>query len=567
MRGRAASLGDFTCPRCSHSEGGTRESSLAVIGGIAVNARAKLSSFIYDLINERHHRILLAAVLLFSTLLSSGLVFTRRPFCDEAWFASPPYNLLHHGHMGMTILDPHGFVFASLVQDIDKYTYWVMPGYLLAQTAWYWVFGFSLFAMRFLSVIFGAAALMAWYVIVRWLSGKRSVALLAVFLLGIEDHFSLSAAMGRMDMMCASLSLMGVASYLLLRERSLRLALGVSCGILAVSLFTHPNAVMGLGALAGFVLWLDARRLKLADVAVAASPFLVCAGLWGLYILKDPGAFTSQMQAQAAIPHRFDLPVNPLASIRREVELRYAPRYGFATQSPLALMRIVLIGYFAAVMAALVLPGLRKLRSARALLLLLALNFGVLMCLQKNFYYLIYILPCYAALLAVTANWLWNEPLFRGWRVPRWATALAIAGIAALNIGVTSSRLLHNEYAARFVPAIEKIKENLSPGDRVIGSGELAFGLGFDGTVIDDARLGLTSGKKPEFVVIEAFYGIMWRNWFTVHEPATAEHIKNLLATRFEVILDQAKDDYPTYGLLDYPYKVYQRTTGESTED
>ena len=524
---------------------------------------ARLNSLFDVIADAKRYRLALAAILLVSVSLSAGLALSRRPFCDEAWFASPPYNLLNHGHMGMTVLDPHGFVFAALVKDIDKFTYWVLPGYLLVQAAWYSIFGFGLFTMRALSIAFSAVALISWYAIIYWLTGKRSVSLLAVLLLGTEEHFGLSAAMGRMDMMCATLNLVGVASYLYLRDRGLRLALAISATVLAIGLFTHPNAVMGIAAFAGFVLWLDFRRLRWLDLAIVASPFLLFGGLWGLYSMKAPDAFLSQMQAQAAIPHRFELPLNPLKAIRNEFELRYAPRYGFATRSPLMLMRLVLFAYFAAVLAAALLPGLRKQRAARALLLWFGMNFAVLMCLQKNFYYLIFILPMYAGLLAVAADWIWNEPFWRTWRVPRWATAMSLAGIAALNIGVTGSRLAHNEYSGRYLPAINKIKETMSPGDRVIGSGELAFGLGFDGTVIDDARLGLTSGVKPEFIVLEAFYGIMWFEWFTVYEPNTAAHIKNLLATEYELILDQAKDKYPTYGLLDYPYKVYQRRPAE----
>ena len=520
-----------------------------------------------SLLDGKRYRVVLAFVILLSLALSAGLAFSRRPFCDEAWFASPPYNLIKHGHMGMTVLDPHGFVFATLVKDIDKYTYWVMPGYLLAQAAWYSVFSFSLFSMRALSIAFGLLALLSWHYTVYWLTGKRTVALMAVFLLGTEEHFGLSAAMGRMDMMGAALNLAGVAVYLYLREKSLRLAILASSAVLAAGIFTHPNAVMGVAALAGFVLWLDRKRLTVVDVVCGAAPFLVLAGFWGLYVRRAPDAFVSQMQAQAAIPHRFDLPLNPFASIWREIELRYFPRYGFATTSPLALMRLVFFAYFGAALAALVIPGLRKLRAARAILLMLALNFGVLMCLQKNFYYLIYILPCYAALVAVTANWMWNEPVWKEYRVPRWATVLLVAGVAGLNLGVTGSRLVHNEYAGRFLPAVEAIKRNMSPGDQVIGSGELAFGLGFDGTVTDDARLGLLSGKKPEFIVLEAFYEILWMQWFTVHEPATAKHINELLASDYELILDQTQDNYPTYGLLDYPYKVYQRRQRDSAAE
>ena len=42
------------------------------------------------------------------------------------------YNLTHHGFMGMTVLDPHGYIFDPYVEGIDRYTYWVMPGILAA---------------------------------------------------------------------------------------------------------------------------------------------------------------------------------------------------------------------------------------------------------------------------------------------------------------------------------------------------------------------------------------------------------------------------------------------------
>ena len=83
-----------------------------------------------------------------SLLLSGSVVLTKRPWCDEAWFASPGYNLARHGFMGLTILDPHGFAFATFVKGINEVTYLVMPGYLVAQAAWYKIFGFGLTSMR-----------------------------------------------------------------------------------------------------------------------------------------------------------------------------------------------------------------------------------------------------------------------------------------------------------------------------------------------------------------------------------------------------------------------------------
>jgi 4-amino-4-deoxy-L-arabinose transferase-like glycosyltransferase len=500
----------------------------------------------------------LGGIVALAVVLAICLMVARRPFCDEAWFASTAYNLLHHGRMGMTVLDPHGFVFAPLVKDIDKYTFWVLPGYVLVQAAWYAIAGFSLLSMRTISLGFGVVALIAWFEIVRKLTRNRAVALLAVLLLGTEEHFTLAAAIGRMDMMCAALSLAGIAVYLHLRERNFRAALAASSVILAASVFTHPNGIMGVLTVVGMVLWRDRHHLSVANIALAAMPFFVCAALWGRYVLSAPDAFVSQMTAQAAIPHRFSLSLNPFASVSYEIQERYFPRYGFLTRSPLALMRIVLVIYGASIIAALAIPRLRRRPGVKPILLMLALNFGLLTCLQKNYYYLIYVLPIYAGIVALTLWWLWENTLFAR-RVPKWAIIGIVLLIPALNISVSVTRFVHNDYSGRFIPAIEFLRQNMLPGDLVVGSGELAFGLGFDGAVVDDARLGFTSGKRPDFIVIEAFYGLMWMQWFKVYEPETYSYSRELLEHEYALILDQAQDDYRTYGTMDSPYRIYRR--------
>src|SRR4051794_29598953 len=86
---------------------------------------------------QRHWKLTLGAILVLSVLLSSAFALTKRPWCDEAWFASPAYNLLHRGSMGTTILDPHGFPYTPDLKAIDRFTFWVMPAYFVAQAAWY----------------------------------------------------------------------------------------------------------------------------------------------------------------------------------------------------------------------------------------------------------------------------------------------------------------------------------------------------------------------------------------------------------------------------------------------
>ena len=98
------------------------------------------------------------SVLLFLTL-AIGSSLTHRPQVDEGLFASPAYNLAFNGHFGTTIFDME----TSSLTRIDQKTYWVMPLFLLNVAASFKIFGFSLFAMRLVSVFWGLILLAAGY--------------------------------------------------------------------------------------------------------------------------------------------------------------------------------------------------------------------------------------------------------------------------------------------------------------------------------------------------------------------------------------------------------------------
>ena len=112
--------------------------------------------------------------------LALGLtnVFTRAPWCDEAWFGNPAYNLAYKGFMGTTVLDPASSTWKSVkLTGIDRHTYWVMPLNLLMNAAGFRVFGFSIYSMRLLSLFWGLIALSAWGVILWKLTGQQLLTL------------------------------------------------------------------------------------------------------------------------------------------------------------------------------------------------------------------------------------------------------------------------------------------------------------------------------------------------------------------------------------------------------
>jgi 4-amino-4-deoxy-L-arabinose transferase-like glycosyltransferase len=495
----------------------------------------------------------LIGIILFSLLFATGAALTRRPWCDEGWFASIGWSLIHRGVMGMSVLDPHGYIFHPNVEGIDRYTYWVMPGYPLLQAAWYKVLGLSLFSMRSISLFWAVVALLSWYVVVQWLIRDRPVALLATLLLGTEQHFAFSAATGRMDMMCAALGLLSLALYIRLR-RNFTLALFVASCVSAINLFTHPNAIFGMLALAVIILYFDRNRITLRALLIASCPFLLLGSLWGLYAAQAPHFFKAQFQAQSRVPHRLELPWNPWKSLTQEIELRYGSAYGLTAAFPESLDRIVVALYLAAILVAVSVSQLRRDTGVRILLIFTAISFVLLMCFQKNWYYLVFIIPYYTALLAVASAWFWHKYVSS-----RAVVVALLVPFLAVQLGVVGFRIVHDDYRGRYLKAADFLKRNAKPGDLIMGSGELAFELGFDGQVLDDARLGYYTGKKPEFIVLEAHYRYFWLPTLEAYEPKVYRYIMDLFKNKYEVVYDQINDPYTTYGFSDRPYQILKR--------
>ena len=120
-------------------------------------------------------RLVAGSALIVLVYLGLGLtdVFTRAPWCDEAWFGNPAYNLAYKGFMGTTVLEPASSTWKNVkLTGIDRHTYWVMPLNLLVNAASFRVFGFSIYSMRLISLLWGLIALCVWGAILWKLTGQ-----------------------------------------------------------------------------------------------------------------------------------------------------------------------------------------------------------------------------------------------------------------------------------------------------------------------------------------------------------------------------------------------------------
>jgi len=468
--------------------------------------------------------------------LAIGAATTKSPWCDEAWFASPAFNLLNKGFMGTTVLEPSG----TWLEGIDKYTYWIPPGYILAQKIWYGVFGFSLTLMRALSAAFGLLALFSWFLFVKIITGEVRIALLAFAIIAFDYCFVMTASVGRMDMMSAALNVAAFAAYMSLRKRSVTQAILVGNILTAISVFTHPTGVLAFAGLFFLIFYFDHGQFKWRHLAIAAIPYLIGAGLWGIYISQSPSLFLSQFGGNVngiQQTNRWDGLTSLWTSVSREITVRYLGFYGFSSDSSgIARLKIfILLAYLAGIAAAVFTPLIRRHKGYRGLLLLTALYFLMLLLLDghKQLMYLVHIIPMFAAVLAVSVHWYYSRQI-----IPRWLLTLGIFCLLTLQLSGVLYIIAQNDYRKTYLPAIEFLRTNSeTESNLIMGSAELGFGLGFPDNFIDDWRLGFYSGKKPDLIVVGKQYEGMF-NGLRSSEPEIYRHITETLNREYHQVYD-----------------------------
>jgi 4-amino-4-deoxy-L-arabinose transferase-like glycosyltransferase len=471
-------------------------------------------------------RLLLLFVLVF-VVLAAAISYTKMPLNDEGWFAAPAYNLHTTGSMGTPALDPSGSWLYRDLPGIRFRTYWIMPLHVLSQVAWFKLFGFSLFSLRTLSIVWGMLAVLSWFTITRILTGSVRVALTAVALLAIDHTFLWSAADGRVDMMSLALGSAGLAVYLVFRERRLEAALWAANVCIAASIFSHPNGVIAALCLAALVARYDRCALRLRHM-LSVLPYLVFAGGWGLYIVQNPGQFYEQFRANAEGrpgTGRWAALSQPFESLYLEFLLRYLAHFGFYPMwlEPITKWNALnIVFYWLGPAAVLLKKNLRRTNGNVTLLLLWTITFVFFWNngLKFQFYMpwvVVFFLPLVAIFLADV------------WQTGRRAIPIVAIGVFVLlqlysTIYVVRLDRYHNEY----LHATQFIRKHSCPAAVIMGSSTLGFELGY-ANLVDDARLGFISGIRPDLLVKDRHYPLFW-SVFRYEEPGTHRHVSSVLA-------------------------------------
>jgi 4-amino-4-deoxy-L-arabinose transferase-like glycosyltransferase len=455
------------------------------------------------------------------------------PLLDEGWFASPPYNLLHHGNLGTTTIDPTGYLMRPELTRIDQRTYWVLPFSFLAQSAWYFVTGFGLFQMRLLSVLFGAAGAFAIYRLMIRLTGDQLGSAIATLLFVQDNTILFRSANGRMDVMCLGLGLVGQAAYVSLRKRSLPVALLTSGTFLSLALLTHPNAIISVLTVIATALILDAPRLKFSHIVPFAAPFLVGGLLYAAWAARDLVAFKAQLTGNHA-SERMQL-LDPIHAITEEI-IRYRKAFYKAEYEPGAFAPfklILLAAWFGGFIGNLAVRGLRD----RATIVLAASGLIPVVVLTffnaKNMYYLVFIVPFFAANAGMFFSYLWQK---RGNAAKAAMAGLALTLLVSAAVNIKRAVAVPKG-AAAYRQRVAAIKTVMPPQGKIMGPATLAFGLGFDRVVQDD-NLGFFSHRCPGLIVDD---GLQPDETDTLrrYAPNVLEHRNQMLTVHYRMAQPQ----------------------------
>ena len=460
-------------------------------------------------------------------VLGLSTALTRAPWTDEGWFANPAWNLQARGFLGTTVLDPASSTWKNVkLTGIDRHTYWVMPLSLLLNSAVFRLFGYSTFAMRVPSLLFGIVYLLAWRAILRRLGAPPVLLALALLLIAVDFHFQLQAADGRMDAMTVASGYCGIAAYLSLRERNLKWAIAASQTLAAIAVFSHPNGVLPALLLVLAMLHFDWQRLTLGEAVLAIAPYLALGTGWGLYIAQDPAAWRAQLLGNAS--GRGPIITTPLAALKLEIVNRYLNNFGMAPWNSLSgrLNLIPLVILLSGTALCFLSREIRRHPGYRLLLAATAITVFYLTWFEglKTPYYLLYVTPLCSVLCAIAALWLWNaRPRLR---LP---VAAALAALVLLQGTRTLAIAARNPKAESFDPAIQFLRGHYTPATFIMGNSCLLFGLTPQWNLLDDFRLGYDTGKRPAVIVIDESWedriGMLRQN-----DPAIWQHTQEVLA-------------------------------------
>jgi hypothetical protein len=122
-----------------------------------------------------------------------------------------------------------------------------------------------------------------------------------------------------------------------------------------------------------------------------------------------------------------------------------------------------------------------------------------------------------------------------------------VAILVVINVGAVGWLFHRADYQNIYLPVVEFLNSPPHVRERVMGSAELGFQIGFE-RLTDDYRLGYYSGKRAAVIVVEENYEGRFRRYQT-QEPAVFRHVMKTLSEARKVF-DNGR------------YRVYELSAG-----
>lgn len=440
----------------------------------------------------------IATSLIFAAFMLMALArcVSNLPWVDEGWFFDASYNWLKHGQTGISVIDDRGLAF----EGIKDHEYWQPPVYLVCSTVWLKLFGPSLQSFRVLSLAAGLALLFSWLSILKHFRVPLLFHFFALTLIAFDYAVVRASSDGRMDMLAAAFGFGAVAVYLRWREKHFTWAVFLSQTLLVLGGLTHPlGGLVYLSVLLYF--FLEARdwaRVTSVDIILALLPYAVGVTGWSFYILQDPQAFV-KVFLHYNVSGRFHGLSHPLLALQDEVVNRYLVPFGLYRSSWIFKLKLLIpiVYLLSAPLVLLIRPVRRQTFLAPFLAMWSIACLSVFLMDGYRFStYLVHIFPFYAILLAAFLYWLAQRST--GIRVSAFAFG---AAFILLEAGASLYLFVINPYRDQYQTVVSFALQHAKPGDRIVGTAELGFGLGFD-RIHDDVALGYYVHQKPDVIIL-----------------------------------------------------------------
>lgn len=231
---------------------------------------------------------LLLSFLLLSHLLISVRVLTQDPpiHADEVFFTNVTQNYVKTGRMFMSLYGESGIG----QEHIRTLTY--PPVYFFLLAIWSKLFGTTIAAYRFFSVVVSLGTLLLLYELIKKLTKTIWIPLVSVGVIFFSSQFQIASRMTRMEMLVLFFTVSALyflVTYFKNTKRTFLLTLSLGCAIAA--LFTHPLGLIALGiTLLAIVFFSPKLAIKYGLGSLIS--ILVIGALW---IGKDWQLFGSQL--------------------------------------------------------------------------------------------------------------------------------------------------------------------------------------------------------------------------------------------------------------------------------